>query len=87
MKTLAVLFVASVAGSGVAYAGSSSAQMTVGATVVRSCAVDTRTSAVAPQVRLSCTSGAQSNLKITNSFDRSTTPVTTQGSTIVTLNF
>ena len=41
-KTLAILALAGMAGTGVASAGSSSAQMTVGVTVVRSCAVDAR---------------------------------------------
>jgi len=86
---LAALIVASVAGTGVANAGSSSALLTVGVTVVRSCAVDTRAAAAAPQVRLSCTSGARSNLKISNAVDRSVAPAATaaQRGTIVTLNF
>jgi hypothetical protein len=86
-KTLAILALAGIAGTGVASAGSSSAQMTVGVTVVRSCAVDARHDKTAPMLRLRCTSGAQSNLKVSETVQRPSAAVTSEGSTILTLNF
>ena len=86
-KALAVLTLAAVAGTGVASAGSSSAQMTVSVTVVRSCAVDTRTEDDAPMLRLTCTTGAPSSLKVSETVQQPSSAVTADGSTILTLNF
>jgi len=86
-KALAVLTLAAVAGASVASAGSSSAQMTVSVTVVRSCAVDTHTDNTVPMVRLTCTTGAQSTLKVSETVQPPSTAVITAGSTVLTLNF
>jgi hypothetical protein len=86
-KALAVLTLAAVAGASVASAGSSSAQMPVSVTVVRSCAVDTRADNSAPVVRLTCTTGAQSTLKVSETAQPSPTADITEGSTVLTLNF
>ena len=86
-KALVVLALACVAGAGVVSAESSSAQMTVSVTVVRSCAVDTHTDSTAPVVRLTCTTGAQSTLKVSETVQPPSTAVITAGSTVLTLNF
>ena len=86
-KALAVLALAAVAGASVASAGSSSAQMTVSVTVVRSCAVDTHADDTAPVVRLTCTTGAQSTLKVSETVQPPSTAAITEGSTVLTLNF
>ena len=85
-KALAVLALAAVAGASVAAAGSSSAQMTVSVTVVRSCAVDTHPDSTAPVVRLTCTTGAQSTLKVSETVQPPSTAAT-EGSAVLTLNF
>jgi hypothetical protein len=85
-KALAVLTLAAVAGTTVASAGSSSAQMAVSVTVVRSCAVETRADA-APVLRLTCTTGAQSTLKVSETVQPPSSALTADGSTILTLNF
>ena len=86
-KALAVLMLAAVAGTTVASAGSSSAQMAVSVTVVRSCAVDTRADDAAPVLRLTCTTGAQSTLRVSETAQPPSTAVITDGSTVLTLNF
>ena len=86
-KALAVLALAAVAGTGVGSAGSGSAQMPVSVTVVRSCAVDTRAENDAPMLRLTCTTGAQSSLKVSETVQRPSSAVAADGSTILTLNF
>ena len=86
-KALAVLTLAAVAGASVASAGSSSAQMTVSVTVIRSCAVDAHAGNTAPVVRLTCTTGAQSTLKVSETVQPPSTAVITAGSTVLTLNF
>ena len=86
-KALAVLALACVAGAGVVSAESSSAQMTVSVTVVRSCAVETQADNDAPVLRLTCTTGAQSSLKVSETVQRPSSAVTAEGSTILTLNF
>jgi hypothetical protein len=86
-KILSVLALAAVAGTGVLSAGSSSAQMGVGVTVVRSCAIDARPSTSAPKLRLTCTAGAQSNLKVSETMQPPSAAVVTEGRTILTLNF
>jgi len=86
-KALAVLTLAAVAGTTVASAGSSSAQMAVSVTVVRSCAVETRADDGAPVLRLTCTTGAQSTLKVSETVQPPSSALTAEGSTILTLNF
>jgi len=86
MKALAIVVLAAVAGTAVASAGSSSAPMAVSVTVVRSCSVDTRADNSVPVVRLTCTTGAQSTVKVSEPVQPSTTLVN-EGSTILTLNF
>jgi hypothetical protein len=86
-KTLAFLVLAGIAGNGVANAGSSSARMTVSVTVVRSCAVDARADKAAPMLRLTCTTGAQSNLKVSETVHQPSAAVITEGSKVLTLNF
>ena len=86
MKALAIVVLAAVAGTAVASAGSSSAPMAVSLTVVRSCSVDTRADNSVPVVRLTCTTGAQSTVKVSEPVQPSTTLVN-EGSTILTLNF
>ena len=86
-KMLAILVLAGGASAAVVSAGSSSAQMTVSVTVVRSCAVDTRADNAAPVLRLTCTTGAQSTLKVSETMQRPSTAVSSEGSTLLTLNF
>jgi hypothetical protein len=86
-KMLAILALAAVAGTAVVSAGSSSVQMTVSVTVVRSCVVDTRADNAAPVLRLTCTTGAQSTLKVSETVQRPSTAVSAEGSTLLTLNF
>jgi hypothetical protein len=85
MKALAIVVLAAVAGTAVASAGSSSAPMAVSVTVVRSCSVDTRADNSVPVVRLTCTTGAQSTVKVSEPVQPSTTLV--NEGTILTLNF
>jgi hypothetical protein len=56
-------------------------------TVVRSCAIDARHATSAPKLRLTCTAGAQSNLKVSETVQPPSAAVTSEGSTILTLNF
>jgi hypothetical protein len=86
-KTLAIVVLAGVAGTAVASAGSSSAEMAVRVTVVRSCSVNARADNSAPVVRLTCTTGAQSTLKVSETVQPPSTAVITERSTVVTLNF
>ena len=86
-KILSALALLTVAGTGVLSAGSSSAQMAVGVTVVRSCAIDARSTTSAPKLRLTCTAGAQSNLKVSETAQPASAAVASQDSTILTLNF
>ena len=63
-------------------ADTASAQLTVGVTVARSCAVET----ASPTLRLTCTAGANSNLRLSKSVQ----PATLVGSDdvqVITLNF
>jgi hypothetical protein len=85
-RTLTALAFAVVAASGPLYAGSSSAQMSVGVTVVRSCAIDIRP-ATTPTVHLTCTAGAGSNLKVSEIVRPPSAAIGSHGGTIVTLNF
>jgi len=86
-KGIAVLALACVAGARIVSAGSNSAQMTVNVTVVRSCAVDTRADNAAPVLRLTCTAGAQSTLRVSETVQPSSIADITEGSTVLTLNF
>ena len=85
-KALALVVLAGVAGAALVSAGSSSAQMAVSVTVVRSCVVDARADYPAPAVRLTCTAGAQSTLKVSETV-QSSSAIITDGTTVVTLNF
>ena len=86
-KMLALVVFAQMAGAAVAAAESSSAQMAVRVTVVRSCTVDVRSDNSAPVVRLTCTTGAQSALKVSETAPPLSTAVMTEGSRVLTLNF
>ena len=87
-KMLAVLTLIGVAGGAAPFADSNSAQLTVGVTVVRSCAVDSSPSGpAAPPLRLTCTTGAQSNLRVSESIRISSDAVVSHGLHVVTLNF
>jgi hypothetical protein len=88
MKTFAVVVLAGVVGAGAVSAGSSSAQLTVGVTVVRSCAVDARPMEKAsPLLRLTCTSGAKSNVRLSESVQKPRTISSDDDLQVVTLNF
>jgi UDP-N-acetylmuramyl tripeptide synthase len=86
-KTPAVIVLAAVAGTVAASAGSSSAHMAVSVTVVRSCSVDTGADDFVPAVRLTCTNGAQSTLKVSEAAQPASTTVVNEGSKTITLNF
>jgi hypothetical protein len=86
-KALVVLALACVADVGVVSAESSSAQMTVSVTVVRSCVVETRADNDAPVLRFTCTTGAQSTLKVSETVQPPSSALTAEGSAILTLNF
>jgi hypothetical protein len=87
-KVLAVLAVVSVAGVRALSADSSSAQLIVGVTVVRSCAVDSRAvDPTSPLVRLTCTAGARSNVRLSESRYTSSETAASDTLRVVTLNF
>jgi hypothetical protein len=86
-KALAIVVLASVAATAVASAGSSSAQMAVSVTVVRSCSVDARAENSAPVVRLTCTTGAQSTLRVSATEQPPSAAVVPEAGTVLTLNF
>ncbi len=86
-KTFAVVVLPALIATAVASAGSSSASMAVSVTVVRSCSVDTHADNSAPVVRLTCTTGAQSALRVSETVQPPSTALITEGSTILTLNF
>jgi len=86
-KAIAVLVLACVAGARIVSAESNSAQMTVSVTVIRSCAVDAHAGNTAPVVRLRCTTGAQSTLKVSETVQPPSSALTAEGSAILTLNF
>ena len=87
-KALALLAVIGVAGAAVVSADSSGAQMTVSVTVVRSCIVDARPAEPEiPQLRLTCTAGAQSNLRVAETTPAPSATVTSVGDRVLTLNF
>ena len=87
MKTLTVLALVGMAGAAVVSASSGSAQMTVSVTVVRSCVVDARPAEPAPQLRLTCTAGAQSNLRVAETTYAPSPTTTSVGDKLFTLNF
>jgi hypothetical protein len=87
-KTLAIVALVGVTGTGAVRAGSSAAQITVGVTVVRSCVVDVRTGdTTAPQLRLTCTAGGQSGVTVTESIPQPSVAEGPDGDAILTLNF
>jgi hypothetical protein len=80
-KALAVLALAGVAATGVVCAGSTSAQMSVSVTVVRSCTIERS------PLLLTCTAGAASNVRISETFQPPAAAVMSEGSRVLTLNF
>lgn len=86
-KAPAVFALAAVAGTVTVSAESSSAHMAVSVTVVRSCSVDTRADFSVPVVRLTCTNGAQSTVKVSETAQPPSTTLANEGSTTLTLNF
>jgi hypothetical protein len=85
-KTLSLLFFSAVAGTAVASTGTNTAPMAVSVTIVRSCLVDTHVDSV-PVVRLKCTSGAQSTVKVSETVHPTSTALVNEGSKTLTLNF
>ena len=86
-KVLAILAVVGVAGVRAVSADTSSTQLTVGVTVARSCAVDSRPADKAsPALRLTCTAGANANLRVSESL-RTPGETVSDGLQVVTLNF
>lgn len=84
---IAVLALIGVAGTSVSYAGSARTPMTVSVTVARSCAVETRADDNAPVLRLTCATGARSTLKVSKIVQPPSTAVSSDGTTVLTLNF
>jgi hypothetical protein len=84
-KTLAIVALATVLGTGAVAAGSSAAQMTVSVTVVRSCAVDVQGGDITARLRLTCTAGAQSTVKVSQTLSQP--PVAVAPGMLLTLNF
>jgi hypothetical protein len=82
-RTLAAIAVIGVAGLRMLSADSSSAQLTVGVTVVRSCAVEK----TAPTLRLTCTAGANANLRRSESVEKPAAIVGSDDIHVITLNF
>jgi hypothetical protein len=60
--------------------------MAVSVTIVRSCLVDTHVDSV-PVVRLTCTSGAQSTVRVSETAQPPSTTLVNEGSKTLTLNF
>jgi hypothetical protein len=68
-------------------ADTNSEQLTVGVTVARSCAVDSRPAGKASRaLRLTCTAGAHTNLRLSESL-RTPGETVSGGLQVVTLNF
>jgi hypothetical protein len=87
-KTLGLLILVGLAGVRAVSADSRSAQLMVGVTVVRSCEVDARPAdKTSPLLRLTCTKGAQSTVRISEMPQRPSAIVTSDSDTILTLNF
>jgi hypothetical protein len=87
-RTLAILALAGLIGTGAVFADSNAAQMTVGVTVVRSCVVDVRAGDTsAPQLRLNCTASGQSTVKVTESIPQPSVAAGRGGDAVLTLNF
>jgi spore coat protein U-like protein len=86
-RFITVLAVVGIAAVGAVSADSNSAQLAIGVTVVRSCAVDARPAGGSSPVRVTCTSGASSTLRLSQSVQKPAGTVTSDGLQIVTLNF
>jgi hypothetical protein len=87
-RILAILAVVGVAGAQAVSAETSSAQLAVGVTVVRSCSVDSRPAEKAsPALRLTCTRGANSNLRLSEPIQSPAETISSDSLQIVTLNF
>jgi len=77
VRFFAFLGAVSVAGVATVSAGSNSAQLTVGVTVVRSCAVNARPADAASSfVRLNCAAGAAQGVRLSDTTQR---PLNTSG--------
>jgi len=86
-KSLAAFaLVGAVCGAAVS-ADSRSTQLTVGVTVVRSCTVDVQHMEPTSPVRLTCTTGAQSNVRQSETPAAPVSPVSSGSAQIITLNF
>ena len=59
----------------------------VSVTVVRLCAVETRADDAAPVLQLTCTTGAQSTLRVSETVQPPPTADIIEGNTVLTLNF
>jgi hypothetical protein len=87
-KVLGVLAVAGVVSGGTLSADSASAQLSVSVTVVRSCAVDARAvQNASPALRLRCTSGANSNVRLSPAESMPTPVVGSDGLHVISFNF
>ena len=87
-RTLAIVALAGVIGTGAVCADSNAAQMAVGVTVVRSCVVDVRAGDTsAPQLRLNCSANGQSTVKVIESIPQPSVTASPGGDAILTLNF
>jgi hypothetical protein len=87
-RTLAIVALTGLIGTGAVFADSNAAQMTVGVAVVRSCVVDVRAGDTsAPQLRLNCTASGQSTVKVTESIPQPSVTAGQGGDAILTLNF
>jgi hypothetical protein len=86
-KVFAILAAVGISAVRTLSADTSSAQLTVGVTVARSCAVDSRPADKASRaLRLTCTAGANSNLRLSESL-RTPGETVSDGLQVVTLNF
>ena len=82
-----ILAVVGVLGVGVS-ADTSTAQLAVGVVVVRSCAIDAQPSEnSSPTLRFRCTTGANSNLRLSESIQSPAETVSSDGLQIITINF
>jgi hypothetical protein len=87
-RILAIFALAAVCGVGAISAESSGAQLAVGVTVVRACVVDARPAdPSSPPIRLTCTAGAQANVRFSESVPKPAPTVSSDDLQVVTLNF
>jgi hypothetical protein len=85
---LTVLALVAVGGVTAFSAGSSSASLSIGVTVARSCVVDARPAdTTSPPIRLTCAPGAQSNVKFSEPVRTAASTASSADRQVVTLNF